>query len=120
MKKVIMFILTAMVFTCCVFNNSFKKGDLYGKWEITNPGANGVYFTFNDTLFAIDETYEGVEYNYKLEGRTIYYVEDTTNLHIPPSADSMKVIYLSENIMELSWFNPDRKNVEIFKLKKVI
>ena len=120
MKQAIMFILTAMVLTCCVFNDSFKKGDLYGKWKITNPDANGVYFTFNDSLFAIDELYEGVEYNYKVDGCTIYYVQDTTNLNITPLADSMKVTYISEKIMELVWYNPDKKNIEIFKLKKVI
>ena len=95
-----------------------EKKELFGVWKIQDIPYN-VTHTFNDSIFAIDEEYEGCEYYYEVEGNKIYYTQNVNGLDIPPMTDSLIVTNINDSTMVVVWFNPTMKLNERFILKKI-
>lgn len=123
MKKILfitMISLAAFLMMGCKGEaNSIDKAYLRGSWQIQNIDELVIY-SFGDSIFYIDEKYEGTEFYYKVKENKIYYSESTQGIDIPSPTDSMEVRLHNDTLMVIVWFNPSIKLNETFLLKRMM
>lgn len=124
MKKIIFsitIILSLAAFSMMGCKGEVTKDDLRGSWQITECDGNKVnelvLYSFGDSVFYIDEQFEGYEFYYHVSNNKIYYTEKTSMVGFETTSDSMTIISLNDSVMNVAWFNPTQKRLEKFKLK---
>lgn len=124
MKKIIFsitIILSLAAFSMMGCKGEVTKDDLRGSWQITECDGNKinelVLYSFGDSVFYIDEQFEGCEFYYYVSNNKIYYTEKTSMVGFETTSDSMTIISLNDSVMNVVWFNPTQKRLEEFKLK---
>lgn len=123
MKKILfitMISLAAFLMMGCKGEaNSIDKAYLRGSWQIQNIDEL-VLYSFGDSVFYIDEKYEGTEFYYEVKENKIYYTENTNGMGLPSTSDSLEIRFHNDTLMSVVWFNPSIKLNETFLLKRMM